>query len=178
MWKQISKEEIKQVSVGDKIRVNGVETVLEGHYGRRDFGFDTKHKCGPLVLTTVGDGWDTEDIVVEVWQEVSFKIGQQITVEVGGVVYEGTVIGCHEGEIVCAMEDSYPDHCYDGFYAEHIKPAKTACEKWVEQALALDCEIYSKEATRLGMLSRGDFCKKLYKAMEAGELFVPEVKEG
>lgn len=69
MWKRIDKEQIKQVNIGDKIRVNGVETTLARHYSDCDFGFDTEDVIpyGNGYFDTFGSNrWNN---VVEVWAD-------------------------------------------------------------------------------------------------------------
>jgi hypothetical protein len=62
-WKRITKEEIKQVPVGGKVRINGVETVLTYHYGGvMDYGFH--YRCNEDCDIFAHDDWDR--IVVEI----------------------------------------------------------------------------------------------------------------
>lgn len=41
MWKQITKEQIKDYPVGTKVRINGQETCIEKHEGGCSCGFHT-----------------------------------------------------------------------------------------------------------------------------------------
>lgn len=74
MWKKIEKHQIKDVLVGAKVRINGVENVLESHYPHQnDFGFDLEDPCrvgyGDYI-TVFGDRrWDNPNNTVEIWEE-------------------------------------------------------------------------------------------------------------
>lgn len=75
MWKSITKEQIREVKVGDFIKVNGIITELESQYEGNDYGFDVvtpipvfNPDC-PVVyfIDTFGDSsWDFENDV-SVW---------------------------------------------------------------------------------------------------------------
>ncbi len=44
MWVQMTQDEVKSVQVGQKIKINGIETTVTGIYNReveKDYGFDT-----------------------------------------------------------------------------------------------------------------------------------------
>lgn len=73
MWKKINREEIHNYSVGDKVRIDGVEDVITYLYGGSDKGFRTKSSewdkdiCPCNVFSTLL--WDQYQ--VEVWEEQS-----------------------------------------------------------------------------------------------------------
>ena len=68
-WVRISKHQIKDVKVGDAIRVNGTVTRLKKHYAPSDHGFDTKgyikYPVG-YASDTYADEWWEDGITVEV----------------------------------------------------------------------------------------------------------------
>lgn len=76
MWKQISKEEIKNVQIGTRVRVNGIETTLTDHYSERDYGFDVEYQPGLDYLTACifhHGLWDQNNIV-EVFEEKGYRL--------------------------------------------------------------------------------------------------------
>lgn len=72
MWKRINREEIHNYSVGDKVRIDGVEDVITYIYARGDDGFNTQDSGwarGSYVDVFATGDWEQHQ--VEIWDEQS-----------------------------------------------------------------------------------------------------------
>lgn len=92
MWKQITKEQIKDYPVGTKVRIGGrQETSIKSHYSEGDFAFNTEDALFfwdvdivpfPRVFGAI-QGWS--NYKVEVWEEEPLTSLEGIYVDTTGL---------------------------------------------------------------------------------------------
>ena len=81
MWKKIEKaEDVKKIPVGGKVRVNGQESIVCGHYGDDDFGFDVNDEMysGGSRCTYIITNREVRSgrLTIEYWEEDMYKIDE------------------------------------------------------------------------------------------------------
>lgn len=178
MWKQITKQNIKAVPVGTKVRINGEESVLTEHYGSGDYGFDVEDALqilswvsGEKDVTFANSDWD-EDFVIEIWEDETsdlIKVGAELK-------YEGQLIK------VEAVDTKFNQFCArfnDGQLAilqnHWCKPNLPKRDAWVEKAAKIfhnQCMVdYSGQPFLDGMSS-------IYDSIVSGELEAPNKSGG
>ena len=134
MWKQITKEQIKDYPIGTKVRIGDrQETVIASHYGRGDYAFDTEDRLFywdsgfepyPYVF---GETFGWSNHKVEVWEEEPLTSLEGIYVDTTDLDedtckrlvdtfvsqgYRDNTLQCRRSGFKVYLQVDYDDVCY------------------------------------------------------------------